>query len=425
MAERQAELFHQLVQQVLREVGLQRASMRAGGPAAARALPAVSAVERLVDFTLGEALAEGASDLHFEPQTGGVRIRVRVDGLLQVRHEPFPKRVYAVFLSRVKVLAGLVLNEQRRPQDGHFSFAREGRAADVRVATMPTVEGECLVLRLLAHGGEVRRVGELGFTAENEAALRALCRAPSGFVVFAGPMGSGKTTSLYAVLAELQSAQGSIVTLDDPVEYRLDGVTQVPIREAGGLSFAEALRHVLRLDADTIVVGEMRDDVTAELSLQAALTGHRVFSTLHTEDACSAVYRLLEMGLAPYLLAATLKGVVAQRLVRRVCPACCEAAALSVEEALMLGDEGLAGRAVRRGAGCAACHGTGYRGRLALQEVLVLDDVLRRALLRGTSLTELRTLAARSGRQSLRADGRRKVLAGLTTAAEVRRVLYG
>ena len=339
MAERQAELFHQLVQQVLREVGLQRASMRAGGPAAARALPAVSAVERLVDFTLGEALAEGASDLHFEPQTGGVRIRVRVDGLLQVRHEPFPKRVYAVFLSRVKVLAGLVLNEQRRPQDGHFSFAREGRAADVRVATMPTVEGECLVLRLLAHGGEVRRVGELGFTAENEAALRALCRAPSGFVVFAGPMGSGKTTSLYAVLAELQSAQGSIVTLDDPVEYRLDGVTQVPIREAGGLSFAEALRHVLRLDADTIVVGEMRDDVTAELSLQAALTGHRVFSTLHTEDACSAVYRLLEMGLAPYLLAATLKGVVAQRLVRRVCPACCEAAALSVEEALMLGDE--------------------------------------------------------------------------------------
>ena len=196
MAERQAELFHQLVQQVLREVGLQRASMRAGGPAAARALPAVSAVERLVDFTLGEALAEGASDLHFEPQTGGVRIRVRVDGLLQVRHEPFPKRVYAVFLSRVKVLAGLVLNEQRRPQDGHFSFAREGRAADVRVATMPTVEGECLVLRLLAHGGEVRRVGELGFTAENEAALRALCRAPSGFVVFAGPMGSGKTTSL-------------------------------------------------------------------------------------------------------------------------------------------------------------------------------------------------------------------------------------
>ena len=402
MAERQAELFHQLVQQVLREVGLQRASMRAGGPAAARALPAVSAVERLVDFTLGEALAEGASDLHFEPQTGGVRIRVRVDGLLQVRHEPFPKRVYAVFLSRVKVLAGLVLNEQRRPQDGHFSFAREGRAADVRVATMPTVEGECLVLRLLAHGGEVRRVGELGFTAENEAALRALCRAPSGFVVFAGPMGSGKTTSLYAVLAELQSAQGSIVTLDDPVEYRLDGVTQVPIREAGGLSVAEALRHVLRLDADTIVVGEM-----------------------HTEDACSAVYRLLEMGLAPYLLAATLKGVVAQRLVRRVCPACCEAAALSVEEALMLGDEGLAGRAVWRGAGCAACHGTGYRGRLALQEVLVLDDVLRRALLRGTSLTELRTLAARSGRQSLRADGRRKVLAGLTTAAEVRRVLYG
>ena len=425
MAERQAELFHQLVQQVLREVGLQRASMRAGGPAAARALPAVSAVERLVDFTLGEALAEGASDLHFEPQTGGVRIRVRVDGLLQVRHEPFPKRVYAVFLSRVKVLAGLVLNEQRRPQDGHFSFAREGRAADVRVATMPTVEGECLVLRLLAHGGEVRRVGELGFTAENEAALRALCRAPSGLVVFAGPMGSGKTTSLYAVLAELQSAQGSIVTLDDPVEYRLDGVTQVPIREAGGLSFAEALRHVLRLDADTIVVGEMRDDVTAELSLQAALTGHRVFSTLHTEDACSAVYRLLEMGLAPYLLAATLKGVVAQRLVRRVCPACCEAAALSVEEALMLGDEGLAGRAVGRGAGCAACHGTGYRGRLALQEVLVLDDVLRRALLRGTSLTELRTLAARSGRQSLRAEGRRRVLAGLTTAAEVRRVLYG
>lgn len=290
---------------------------------------------------------------------------------------------------------------------------------------MPTVEGECLVLRLLAHGGEVRRVGDLGFTEENAAVLRALCRAPSGFVVFAGPMGSGKTTSLYAVLAELQSAQGSIVTLDDPVEYRLSGVTQVPIREAGGLSFAEALRHVLRLDADTIVVGEMRDVVTAELSLQAALTGHRVFSTLHTEDACSAMYRLLEMGLAPYLLAATLKGVVAQRLVRRACPACAETVSLSVEEALLLGDEGLAGRAVRRGTGCEACHGTGYRGRLALQEVLVLDDGLRRALLRGSSLAELRDLAAQSGCQSLCADGRRKVLAGLTTAAEVRRVLYG
>lgn len=417
--------FHQLVQQVLRESELQRVSMRAGGSASVRALPAVSAVERLVDFTLGEAVAEGASDLHFEPQADGVRIRVRLDGLLQLRHELFPKKVYAVFLSRIKVLSRLDPSEQRRPQDGHFSFTREGKETDVRVATMPTIEGECLVLRLLAHGGKVWRIEELGLSEENEASFRALCAQPSGLLIMSGPMGSGKSSSLYAALATLASEQASIVTLDDPVEYRLAGVTQVEVREEGGLSFAEALRHVLRLDADTIVVGEMRDAVTAELSLQAALTGHRVFTTLHTEDACSTVYRLLDMGLAPYLLAATLKGIVAQRLVRRVCPECREEAELSDADALALGDKALTGHRGQRGRGCPACHGTGYRGRIALQEVLVPDDGMRGVVLRGEGLSALRREARRAGFRPLLADGRQKVLTGLTTAEEVRRVLYG
>ena len=293
---------------------------------------------------------------------------------------------------------------------------------------MPTIAGEALVLRLLLHGERARQVGELGFRPEDEAGLRSLFRRPSGIVIFAGPMGAGKTTTLYAALAELLSPETSIVTIDDPVEYVLPGAMQVTVQEAksgqeSGRTFAEVLKHMLRMDAEILSVGETRDETTAKLALRAALTGHRVFTTLHAGDACSAILRMLEMGLPPYLLAATLTGVVAQRLVRRVCPACCEHYPAEAHEAEFLGVP--PGTELVRGRGCAACHGTGYQGRMVLAEVLVLTEELREAIVSGAPLSELRALAGQAGCGTFLADGRQKILAGRTTCAEMERVLYG
>ena len=416
-------MFHRLTQDVLREVERHRLAMSTASFVRNEDKGAPP-VARLLDFILAAAAEMGASDVHFEPQTDVVRIRYRVDGLLQEWQEPLVKKVFAVFLSRVKVLAHMNVSEQRRPQDGQLSFLYEGKRMDVRVATMPTALGECLVLRLLAHGGAVLSLARLGLSPEDEARLGRLIRAPAGFLLLAGPMGAGKTTTLYAVLAAMQGDEEKIVTLDDPVEYLLPGLTQVPIREEIGLTFAEALRHALRLDANVLAIGETRDEVTAEISLRAALTGHRVLTTLHAEDVCTAVLRLLEMGVPPYLLAATLKGAVAQRLVRGICPHCRESYTAGAAEVALFGEE-MRGKTLARGRGCAACHGTGYRGRIALFEVLAVDEGFSAAVLAGARLSELRRFARAAGLRPLLLDGRRRVLAHETTAAEVARVLYG
>ena len=426
MAMERDETYRALVQETLLDVGAKRSRMRGGEM---QEKQEAAPVERLVSHVLERAAAEHASDLHFEPMDGGdVRLRVRIDGLLQERQEPLPRKVAAVFLSRIKVLAKMDVSNVREPQDGSFSFAWDGRQVDVRAATMPTIAGEALVLRLLLHGERARQVGELGFRPEDEAGLRSLFRRPSGIVIFAGPMGAGKTTTLYAALAELLSPETSIVTIDDPVEYVLPGAMQVTVQEAksgqeSGRTFAEVLKHMLRMDAEILSVGETRDETTAKLALRAALTGHRVFTTLHAGDACSAILRMLEMGLPPYLLAATLTGVVAQRLVRRVCPACCEHYPAEAHEAEFLGVP--PGTELVRGRGCAACHGTGYQGRMVLAEVLVLTEELREAIVSGAPLSELRALAGQAGCGTFLADGRQKILAGRTTCAEMERVLYG
>lgn len=413
--------FHALVQATLLDVGAKRSQMRSGE---FRALTEPAPVEQLVSYVLKQAAADHASDIHVEPMQGGdVRIRVRIDGLLQERQEPLPKKVAAVFLSRLKVLAKMDVSKTREPQDGSFHFDRDGRQVDVRVATMPTIEGEMLVMRLLLHGERARCVEELGFLEEPEKRLRSLFHQPSGLVAFSGPMGAGKTTSLYAALAELSVPETKVITVDDPVEYVLPGVQQVQVQTEIGVTFEAVLRHILRLDAEILVVGETRDKNTAALSLQAALTGHRVFTTLHAGDACQTILRLLEMGLPPHLLAATLSGVVAQRLVRRICPACRETYAAGEREADALRIP--VGTELFRGRGCEACHGTGYQGRMVLSEVLVLTEALREAIADGVRLSDLRALARQAGFETFEEDGRQKILAGLTTFTEMERVLYG
>lgn len=423
MAEVQQDMqFHQLVQQALRAIDQQEAQMHGSVPA--RMTGEVSPVKALVDAVLSEAADEGASDIHVEPQASSVRIRVRIDGLLQRRHE-LPKRVYAVFLSCIKVLAKMDVSKTREPQDGRFTFAHRGDTGDidVRAATMPSIHGEAIVLRLLPRDGRVWQLGALGFSEKDEARIRALLAHPSGITAWVGPMGAGKTTTLYAGLSELNREETSIVTLDDPVEYLLPDVLQIPVREEAGMTFAETFRHVLRLDAEIFAVGEMRDEATAEVALRAALTGHRVLTTLHADDACLAVLRLLEMHLPPYLLAATLRGVIAQRLVRRICPDCREAYAADAGVSEALGIP--VGTTLYRGRGCPACHGTGYRGRMVLAEVLVLTERMRAEIVRGVEIEELRKLAKEAGLRTMREDGHAKVLAGETTWEEVRRMLGG
>lgn len=417
---RQNVRFHQLVQQVLRDIDHQQAQMYGG--ASVRPMEGVSPIKTLVDVVLEQAADEGASDIHVEPQATGARIRVRIDGLLQVRQD-LPRKVYAVFLSRVKVLAKMDVSKAREPQDGRFTFLRESGDIDVRVATMPSVNGEALVLRLLPRDGHVWQLGTLGFSECDEAKVRSLLQIPSGILCWVGPMGSGKTTSLYACLSELNREETSVVTLDDPVEYLLPGVLQIPVHEEGEQTFAKTFRHVLRLDAEIFAVGETRDEETAEVALRAALTGHRVLTTLHAEDACLAVLRLLEMHLPPYLLAATLRGVIAQRLVRRICPDCKEVYEAGAAEAEGLGVP--VGTRLFHGRGCDACHGTGYRGRMVLAEVLVLDEAMRTEIVHGVEIEELRTLAKAAGLRTMLEDGRAKVLAGETTWEEVRRKLCG
>lgn len=421
MAMDREETYQALVQATLLDVGAKRSKMRGGNDTAGNDNAPVA---QLVSYVLTQAVSLHASDIHVEPMAGGdVRIRVRVDGLLQEWQQPLPRKVAAVFLPCVKVRAKMDASKTREPQDGSFHFDWNARQVDVRVATMPTIEGEMMVLRLLLHGERARRVEELGFFEDQQTRLRSLFHRPSGITIFSGPMGAGKTTTLYAALAELSVPETNIITVDDPVEYVLPGVQQVQVQKEIGVTFEAVLRHILRLDAEILVVGETRDETTAALSLQAALTGHRVFTTLHAGDACSTILRLLDMGLPSYLLAATLSGIVAQRLVRRICPSCAETYAADEREAERLGVP--AGTKLQRGHGCAACHGTGYQGRMVLSEVLVLTDEMREAIAGGVRLAELRRLAKQAGCETFDEDARKKVLAGFTTCAETGRVLHG
>ena len=409
-------LLHRLVQSV-RTGSASRALPRQGEPGR---VPVVEFVDRMI----AEALRLRASDIHIEPFEGAVRIRYRVDGSLLETHAPIPREVHAFLLARLKVMAHLESVERRVAQDGRISYVppEGGEAVDLRLATLPLLAGEKAVLRILNRSHALLSVGNLGFSVQNEMLFRRLCHQPGGMVLITGPVNSGKTTTLYAALSEINTPERNIMTIEDPPEYRIEGVNQIQVNKKTGMTYAAGLRAMLRSDIDEIVLGEIRDAETAEMAVRAALTGHLLFSTLHTKDALGAVFRLLDMGVPAYLLAAALTGVVAQRLVRRLCPHCREPS----EEALPAWAEGASstGR-LWRAAGCAACGGTGFSGRLALQELLVVDAALQQAIVHRVGLEEMRELAGRQGMRTLAEDGIEKALQGRTTLSEVVRVLYG
>jgi general secretion pathway protein E len=393
-----------------------------------RALASREPVVQVVNAILAEAVRTGASDVHVESEADGLRVRLRLDGVLHDTQR-LAHGFKAAVLSRLKVIAGLDIAERRLPQDGRARVRIGERETDIRVSTLPALHGESMVLRLLDGGGgpRTRRLEELGISPEvNERFARMLARS-SGLVLVTGPTGSGKTTTLYAALAERSTTGVKVVTVEDPVEYRLDGVVQLPVNPKAGFGFPGALRAILRHDPDVILVGEMRDRDTAEIAVQAALTGHLVLSTLHTTDATGALARLVEMGVPRYLVAATLHGVLAQRLVRTVCESCSAWRDVTSAERAMLSAStaGWATRIsrVRAGQGCTSCAGTGFRGRAAIAELLPLDEGLRAKLVAEASLDDLRSAARERGVASLRDDGMRLVLDGRTTIEEVVRVV--
>lgn len=415
-------LVERLTTRADRSIELARAAADDDGLATdVRDLAKQPPVIRYVNLLVRDAYDAAASDIHLEATRTGLAARFRVDGVLVPAPEP-PNHLHHAVISRVKLLAEMDIAERRRPQDGRIRVRLESRELDLRVSTVPTMHGESVVLRLLDHGGRPVSLGELGMSDSVLDAVERLSNRPHGMFLVTGPTGSGKTTTLYAALQRRDSATEKIITVEDPVEYQLPGITQMPVHRQAGVSFASALRAILRQDPDVVMIGEMRDRETAEISIQAAMTGHLVFSTLHTNDAISAIPRLLDLEIPDYLVAATLEGVLAQRLVRRVCSECREPYEPPLESIAAVG-----GRAsdlpLVRGAGCAACRGTGFRGRVGIFELLRISDALRDAIASRATRATLRALAADAGLSPLRADGWQRAKQGLTTVEEVLRVV--
>ncbi len=379
-------------------------------------------VIRYVNLLVRDAYDAGASDIHLEATRSGLAARFRVDGVLSQAPEP-PSHLHHAVISRIKLLAELDIAERRRPQDGRIRVRLESRELDLRVSTVPTMYGESVVLRLLDRGGSPVSLAAIGMSPAVLQATMRFAQRPHGMLLVTGPTGSGKTTTLYAALQLRNASAEKIVTVEDPIEYQLPAITQVPVHRQANVTFASALRAILRQDPDVVMIGEMRDSETAEIAVQAAMTGHLVFSTLHTNDAIGAVPRLLDLGIPDYLVAATLEAVVAQRLVRRICDDCRTAYEPSAEQAARVTARPAMHVRFYRGLGCATCRGTGYRGRVGIFELLAVTDELRDAITRGVNRTQLRAIAAEGGFTPLRADGWLKVEAGLTTIEEVLRVV--
>ena len=369
-------------------------------------------VIRLVQAILRQAVGRRASDVHFEPLERRFRVRYRIDGVLQEGGDP-PVHLQRPVVSRLKIMAGMNIAEKRLPQDGRARINVAARTLDLRVSSLPTVHGESVVLRLLEPESLRLGLAELGLHCDDQQTLGRLLALSDGIVLVTGPTGSGKTTTLYACLHQLNQPDRKIITVEDPVEYQLAGVNQVPVCREAGMTFAAALRAMLRQAPNIIMVGEIRDRETAESAIHAALTGHLVFSTLHTNDAVGAVTRLIDLGVKPFLVASTLRAVLSQRLVRRICPVCAgpQAPASIPAEA--------AGGTFRHGAGCPACEGTGYHGRLGIFELLAVDEEMERLIHEGVGVARLRAHARAAGMRTLREDGWRKAREGLTTVEEV------
>lgn len=377
--------------------------------------------QQQAESLLQQAAALGASDLHIEPTAEGTRVRVRVDGLLE-QLCLLPRSLHSTLITQLKVWSGMDIAEKRVPQDGRLAWSYAGRQLDLRLASLPTIYGEKLALRFLEQQQELLSLAKLSFSETNLQLYRSLLGRPDGLVLLTGPTGSGKTTTLYATLAELDAKSRNIVTLEDPVECKLPGINQVAVNRKAGLDFSAGLRSIVRQDPDVIMLGEIRDAETAAMAIHAALTGHLVFSTLHTNDSVGVIYRLLDMGVEVYLLAAALRGAVAQRLVRRCCPHCRRQRPATAAELAYLGLQPLDELQLWEGVGCEQCRGTGYKGRVALQELLVCSPSLQRLIAAGASESSLREQLRLQGAVRLYEDARAKVLVGLTTVAELWRV---
>ncbi|HTY78058.1 MAG TPA: type II secretion system ATPase GspE [Candidatus Bathyarchaeia archaeon] len=378
-------------------------------------------VVRLVNLLIEEAVTSEASDIHVEPSEERLRVRYRIDGVLYDRESP-PRKLQAALTSRIKLMAEMNIAERRLPQDGRIRVTAAGRRVDIRVSTVPTVHGESLVMRLLDRSSVFLPFNRLGFSPPVAETYEALIRRPHGILLVTGPTGSGKTTTLYAALDKINSVDKKIITIEDPVEYQLAGVNQIPVRPNIGLTFAAGLRHIVRQDPDVIMVGEIRDLETAEIAIQAALTGHLVLSTLHTNDAPSAIARLQDMGAEPYLVASVLNAVLAQRLVRRVCAACRAPYEPEARDLLAIGVADATGVELFRGKGCDECRGTGYRGRVGIYELFVITEDARGLILAKRPSGEIRRHAIERGMVTLRDDGWAKARAGITTVEEILRV---
>jgi general secretion pathway protein E len=374
---------------------------------------------RLINALLTEALREGASDIHIEPFETRSVVRFRIDGKLRDVLEP-KRALHAALVSRIKVMASLDISEKRLPQDGRITLRIAGRPVDVRVSTLPTGHGERAVLRLLDKSAGRLDLEKLGMSASTRHRMRTLIAQPHGIVLVTGPTGSGKTTTLYAALAAMDAATTNIMTVEDPIEYDLDGVGQTQVNPRIDMTFARALRAILRQDPDVIMIGEIRDLETAQIAVQASLTGHLVLATLHTNDAPSAITRLVDMGIEPFLLASSLIGVLAQRLYRKLCLHCREAYVPDAAERNQLGLG--AGERLYRPVGCTQCNFTGYRGRAGVHELLMVDEPLRRLIHEGAPEARLRDHATAAGMVSLRQDGLDRVRSGCTTWEEILRV---
>jgi len=383
-------------------------------------------IVKFVNLLVNQAVNDRASDIHVEPTEGDLRIRFRIDGVL---HEVMrsPRSIQAGVISRLKVMADINIAERRVPQDGRITMKINGRPIDLRVATLPTVYGEKVVMRILDKGQAVLKLEDLGFLPESLSRFETSYRKPYGTILVTGPTGSGKSTTLYATLNLLNSPDRNIITVEDPVEYRLPGINQVQINQKAGLTFAGALRSILRADPDIVLVGEIRDKETAVIGIEAALTGHLVLSTLHTNDAASTPMRLVEMGVEPFLVTSALDAVVAQRLARKLCDKCKEpyqpTEAELVEAAWPMEDMGDEWPTINRAKGCTACGRTGYRGRFGVHEVMLVTEEIERLIIERRSTEDIQKVALMQGMISLREDGLRKVALGQTSLEEIFRVV--
>ncbi|MBH0190680.1 MAG: type II secretion system ATPase GspE [Nitrospira sp.] len=376
---------------------------------------------RLVNSVLFQAVRQRASDIHFESFERGLVVRYRIDGVLYPVLTP-PKRLQASIIARIKIMAGLNIAEKRLPQDGRFAIRTSGKDVDLRVSVLPTSHGERVVLRLLEKENRLLNLSEMGFSKDRLSAIHQLIQLAHGIILVTGPTGSGKTTTLYAALSHINAPDKNIITVEDPVEYQLLGIGQMQVNPKINLSFATGLRSILRQDPDVIMIGEIRDRETAEIAIHASLTGHLVFSTLHTNDAASAATRLIDMGIEPFLVASSVVAVLAQRLLRRICPDCKRSYQASAEELSRLDLAPGTAITLYRGTGCAACSQTGYRGRTGIFELMILDDDIRRLIGGKADSTAIKQAAVAKGMVTLKQEGTERVLQGHTTLEEVMRI---